>query len=260
MALGVAYVGWHTHAAFAKGGGDDDGGDASGGDDDDDGGGDKGDKGDKGGDDDDDDGQGSDQPPVTAGGLFTMRTYPVRENSRPLTITQGITQLRLALGTDLSAKGAFESFGVNLEAEYGYTDNFMLIGGITDAYNFKQFGFYFGFEGSLVYDLLDIRLAANVHRNAIPEYKNFCTPAGTNDPPDMLTTNSDGNQQSTLIDPGRCAAAPNATIVNLPDGTYTAGGTPILDRSRVSAALCVQARNRADRVSDLDVDRLQRGR
>jgi hypothetical protein len=230
MALSLSYGAWHTHVAYAKGGGGDasDGDDDDGGGDDDDGG--KGDKGDKGGDDDDDDdGAGSDQPAVTAGGLFTMRTYPVRENSRPLTMTKGITQLRLALGTDLSAKGAFNTFGVNLEAQYGYSDNFTIIGGLTDAYNFKQFGFYFGFEGSLLYDVLDIRLAANVHRNALPEYNNFCTPAGASDPKDSLTTFHDamsGNDYlvSTLVDPSRCAA-PGAALVNLPDGTYSAGGT-----------------------------------
>jgi hypothetical protein len=225
MALGVAYVGWHTHAAFAKGGGDDDGGDASGGDDDDDGGGDKGDKGDKGGgDDDDDDGQGSDQPAVTAGGLFTMRTYPVRENSRPLTLTQGITQLRLALGTDLSAKGAFNTFGANLEAQYGYSDNFTIIGGLTDAYNFKQFGVYFGFEGALAYDLLDIRIAANLHRNAVPHYDNFC------DPPRVpnQTTVTDNPTVSTGFD-GLChngdqSVSTTQAVDVLPDGTFDSGG------------------------------------
>lgn len=229
MALGIAYVGWHTHAAFAKGddsgdSDDDDSGDGDAGDK-----GDKGDKGDTGGDDDDDQGEGSNQPLVTAGGLFTMRTYPVRENSRPLTITKGITQVRLGLGTDLSSKGAFGTFGVNLEAQYGYSDNFMLIAGLTDAYNFKQYGFYFGFEGSLAYDLLDIRLAANVHRNAIPEYNNFCTPAASADAKDSLTTFHDpasGNDYlvSTLVDPTRCAT-PNASLVNLPDGNYSSGGT-----------------------------------
>src|SRR5258708_38722590 len=93
LALAAAYVGWHTDDAFAKG--DDDS-------DDDDGGGEgegegKGDKGDGGGDEEDPDDK--DQPPVTSGGLFTMDTYPVRENSRPLTMTKGITQLRLGLGT-----------------------------------------------------------------------------------------------------------------------------------------------------------------
>ena len=211
MALGIAYVGWHTHAAFAKGG---DSGDSDDDDSGDGGGDDKGDKGDKGGDDDDDDGgTGSDQPPVTAGGLFTMRTYPVSENLRPLTMTKGITQLRLGLGTDLSAKGAFQSFGVNLEAQYGYSDNFTLIGGLTDAYNFKQFGFYVGFEGSLAYDLLDIRLAANFHRNAIALYSDFCNPPAVPGETAQGAPGMETCQNST------------AAIQNLPNGNFEAGGT-----------------------------------
>ena len=43
-----------------------------------------------------------------------------------------------------------------------------MIGGVTSQYNFAQFGVYGGFEGSLIYDLVDIRLAANIHRFAIP--------------------------------------------------------------------------------------------
>lgn len=165
------------------------------------------------------------QPPVTSGGLFTANTYPIRETSRPLSMTEKIVQLRLGLGTDLSAKGAFESWGLNLEGVYGYSDNFSLIAGVTNAYNFKQFGFYFGFEGALVYDLVDIRVAANVHRNAIPEYKNFCTPAAAGDPQDTLVFDAKlGYFRSTLLDPTVCRA-PDAALVNLPDGKFTAGGT-----------------------------------
>jgi hypothetical protein len=204
LALAAAYVSWHTHDAFAKG--DDDG------DDDGDGDGDGGDKGgDKGGDGDDEDPDDKDQPVVTAGGLFTMETFPVRENSRPLTMTQHITQLRLSMGTDLSAKGAFNSFGVNLEGIYGYSDNFSLIGGFTDAYNFKQFGFYFGFEGSLAYDLLDIRIAANLHRSALPLYADFCNPPKT---PGEIAGGPAGMET--------CQNA-GATITNLPSGNFNAG-------------------------------------
>jgi hypothetical protein len=207
LTLSVGYVGWHghRHAAFAKG--DDDGGDddSAGGDDADEKGGDE-DKGD-----DDENGPEEGQPKVTAGGLFTLKTYPQRENERPLTMTQGMTQVRLALGTDLSAKGAFGTFGANLEAIYGATDNFSIIGGITDAYNFKQFGFYAGFEAALVYDLLDIRVAANVHRSALPNYQNFCSPVTASDPPNPP-------------DATTCPSA-GAAVVNLPDGTYGAGNT-----------------------------------
>src|SRR5207245_1606628 len=86
VGLSLAYIGWHAHAAFAKGakGGDDSGDDGGDDEGDDEGGG--GDKGGEGGDDEDPDDK--DQPPITAGGLFTMNTFPVRENSRPLTMTQ----------------------------------------------------------------------------------------------------------------------------------------------------------------------------
>jgi hypothetical protein len=227
IALGLGYVGWHTHAAFAKGdsgGGDDDGG---GGDDDDDGGGkpDKGDGG--GGDDDDDGGEGSDQPPVTSGGLYTLQTYPLSEIERPLTITKGITQLRLGIGTDISAKGAFGSVGVSLEGEYGVYDNFMLIGGFTDAYNFKQYNAYFGFEGSIVYDLLDFRMDANIHRNAFSNLQNFCSPLTAGDPHGGVFNNTAGSP----VDPSDPSiTSPTcqnsmASLVTLPDGTYGSGGT-----------------------------------
>jgi len=185
LAISTGYVVWHghSHPAYAKGGGDDEEGDDSG---DDDKGGKGGDEeGDEPGEDD------KDQPAVTAGGLFTINTYPVNEILRPLTMTQNIAQLRLGLGTDLSAKGAFGSVGLSLEGTYGYSDNFSVIGGLTDAYNFKQFGFYAGFEGALAYDLVDIRLAANLHRSAFANYKDFTNP--------------------------------DNTMVNLPDGTYEAG-------------------------------------
>jgi hypothetical protein len=203
LSLGVGFVAFqgHHHAAYAKG--DDDGGDDDSADDD---------KG-KGGDEETetDEEVDKDQPPVTSGGLFTLNSYPQREILRPLILTQGITQLKLSLGTDISAKGAFGTGGLSLEVIHGVTDNFSVIGGVTDAYNFKQFSFYAGFEAALVYDLVDIRLAANLHRSAIPEFQNFCSPVATGDPvnPNDATT---------------CKAGSTATIVNLPDGNYTAGG------------------------------------
>src|SRR5947208_6050099 len=51
------------------------------------------------------------------------------------------------------------SAGLSVEGAYCVKDNFMVVGGFANAYNMRQFSFYAGFEGSLVYDLLDIRLA-----------------------------------------------------------------------------------------------------
>lgn len=153
---------------------------------------------DDGGEEEEEEEEDKDQPPVTAGGLFTMKTFPVREISRPLTMTQQIAQIRVSTGTDLSAKGAFETFGLSAEGIYGLRDNFSIIGGATNAYNFKQFSFYLGFEAALAYDLVDFRLAANLHRFAIPRY------CGTD--PDRPTTC--GPMDATL-----------------PSGNYDAGGT-----------------------------------
>ncbi|HEY1548194.1 MAG TPA: hypothetical protein VGG28_10250, partial [Kofleriaceae bacterium] len=173
----------------------------------------KGDNG--GGDDDDDDGPDKDQPPATAGGLFTLKTYPQNEILRPLTITQGVTQLKLGLGTDISAKGAFDSFGLSLEAEYGLKDNFMLIGGFTDAYNFKQYSVYAGFEAALIYDVLDIRVAADLHRNAFSNLSNFCSPLVSGDPSGPNFNNVGAPACTNSM----------ATVVTLPDGTYGRAGT-----------------------------------
>ena len=216
LALSAGYVVWqgHGHAAYAKGGGDDE----EEGDDDDGGKGGDSEDGEEGGEDD------KDQPLVTAGGLFTMSTYPVSELLRPLTITEKIAQLRLSLGTDISAKGAFESFGLSLEGQYGVADNFSVIGGLTNAYNFKQFGLYFGFEGALAYDLLDIRLAANLHRFALPRYCDVEMPSPCT--PDPMTNmqlhlpdgNYDADDIKFSIDlgfPFRYAIKPEIAIIAL---------------------------------------------
>ena len=191
--------------------------------------------GDDGDDEEGEDEDAKDQPPVTAGGLYTIKTYPVRENSRPLTLTQGIVQLRAGLGTDLSAKGAFESFGVNLEAIYGLRDNFNLIGGLTDAYNFKQFGVYFGFEGALYYDVVDIRVAANLHRTAIPAH--YEDAMGNNTTPDedpnAVLAPGYGSFCNPPLTPGEqitpmhtmCGNGMDTTVDLLPTGKYVNGGT-----------------------------------
>jgi hypothetical protein len=200
-ALGLGYVAFHERVAYAQEEEEEE--DDSG---DDEGGG-------KGGDDEEGEGEGEeeedkDQPAVTSGGLFTLKTYPVREISRPLTMTQGITQARLSAGTDVSAKGAFGSGGLSIEGIYGMKDNFNLIGGFTNAYNMRQFGAYFGFEGSIAYDLVNVRLAANVHRNALPVYKYFCNPPAT--PNEEAVNNT-------------MCTRPDSKVEALPSGEYHSG-------------------------------------
>jgi hypothetical protein len=197
--LAMTYVAAHGHSAFAKKHGDDDSSDS-----------DDSDDSDSGSDKDSDDTDNSDengnpdkdQPPVTAGGLFTMKTYPTSEIGRPMTLTQGILQMGLGVGTDLSAIGAFNTGGFNLDVAYGLRDNFMLIGGFDNAYNMKQYSIYAGFEGALVYDLLDIRVAADLHRFAYPL---FCQAPGASMGPQPTTCDS--------------------SALGLPDGNYFEGGT-----------------------------------
>jgi hypothetical protein len=109
-----------------------------------------------------------DQPPITAGGLFTLKTYPVRELERPLTITEKILQVRAGIGVDISNKGAFESVGVNLETKYGFRDHVMGIAGLNTTYNFQGINMYAGLEAALAYDLIDFRVAARLGRLGFP--------------------------------------------------------------------------------------------
>lgn len=136
---------------------DDDDDDDDGGDDDDDSGDD-----DDGGDDEEE----SDevQPPVTAGGLYTLKTYPIAEIERPLTMTENISELKLGLGFDVSNKTAFKSVGASLNYRYGLKDNFELQAGFKGIYNFQGINVQAGFEAGIVYDFLDFSAALVVNR------------------------------------------------------------------------------------------------
>jgi hypothetical protein len=189
-------------------------------------------------------GEDKDQPPVTAGGLFTLKTYPTRENLRPLTMTQNILQVKASLGTDISNKGAFGSLGFGLEGIYGLKDNFTLRGGFNAAYlgagstlndgsdggcdprgggicpgsaarlDPKQFNLYAGFEAALLYDLFDIRLQMRLNRRANAVIDAFCSPANTIDPtkPRPVDPTMDCINQSLM-----------PTLINIPNGNYLAG-------------------------------------
>lgn len=155
---------WPVHVAAAQSDDDEDEGDDDEADDDDDGGGGGGEEEEE----EEEQEDAKDQPPITAGGLFTLKTYPVRELERPLTITEKILQVRAGIGVDISNKGAFESVGVNLEAKYGFRDHVMGIGGLTSTYNFQGINLYAGLEAALAYDLIDFRVAARLGRLGFP--------------------------------------------------------------------------------------------
>ena len=134
-------------------------------------------------DDDDDEGEEEeeepedpDQPVVTSGGLYTLSTYPQGEIQRPLTMTQGITELKAGIGFDISNTTAFETFGLSLDMRYGYQDNVELQAGFKGIENFDFYGFYAAFEGSIVYDLVDFR--AGVKLDHAPGTTTFGIPIG----------------------------------------------------------------------------------
>jgi hypothetical protein len=121
------------------------------------------DEDDEGGDEDEDD----EQPPVTAGGLFTKKTWPTAELERPLTILGGMAEVRAGIDFDVSKGTAFEIFFANLDVKYGLKDWVELQAG-------GRFGLaapegvtlptsiYFGIEGAIAYDLANIRLLAEM--------------------------------------------------------------------------------------------------
>lgn len=147
----------HVTPAYADDDDDDD--DADDGGDDDSGGGDE----EEGEDEEEVD---EDQPPITAGGLYTLKTYPQGEIQRPLTMTKGITEVRGGFGFDVSNKTAFETVGAAADVRYGLQDNVELRAGFGGENNFKSFRFYGAFEGSIVYDLVDFRVGATLERSA----------------------------------------------------------------------------------------------
>jgi hypothetical protein len=105
------------------------------------------------------------QPPVTAGGLFTRQTYPVAENQRPLILIEGMFELQLGASIDLSDREAFETwFGV-AKGRYGLRDHielqlgttFLLAGRAGGAGGPSNGRLDVGIEPAIVHDLVDFR-------------------------------------------------------------------------------------------------------
>ncbi len=119
-----------------------------------------------------------DQPPVTAGGMYTKKTYPIAELDRPLTITKGILEVRGGVDVDVSAETALELWRTKFRIHYGILDNVelqfstdtLLSGtsiGVGDQYSL-------GFEMGLVYDLIDFRFSMDLITR-IPDVPNQTT-------------------------------------------------------------------------------------
>jgi hypothetical protein len=122
-------------------------------------------------------GEDEDQPPVTAGGLYNMKTWPTAENLRPLTLNRGMLEVQAGFNMDLSALDAFETWRIPITAKYGLRDHlelqfgydFLLVTTRSKFDEFEQFGSRnpkldamvatFALESALYYDFVDFRLA-----------------------------------------------------------------------------------------------------
>jgi hypothetical protein len=113
------------------------------------------------------------QPPVTSGGLYTKRTYPIAELERPLTLIGGMAEIRLGIDIDLSNEQAFENWRGVLEGRYGLLDHlelqfgadFKLVGEVPG----RDAGITLGVENAIVYDLVNFR--ALVDMPLSPDFK-----------------------------------------------------------------------------------------
>jgi len=120
----------------------------------------------EGGGEDEDEEVDEDQPPITAGGLYTLKTYPQGAIARPLTMTKGITELKGGVGFDISNETAFETVGVSADIRHGLQDNVELRAGFKGIKNFDLWSAYAAFEGSIVYDLVDFRIGLDLAKTA----------------------------------------------------------------------------------------------
>jgi hypothetical protein len=178
---------------------------------------------------------GEPQPPVTAGGMFTKKTYPVAELERPLTVIGGMFEVRGGIDIDVGDQTAFELFRLKLDGRYGLADHVelqaiidFLIGGDRalllapppDAEgaptgvtaNVGAFGL--GIEGALYYDVVHFRSIAALT---------------------ILPKGADGNETDVGFDltlgvPFRYRIKPQIAIVALDEimTIHFAGGKPDL--------------------------------
>jgi len=131
---------------------------------------------------------GEEQPLVTAGGLYTKKSYPVGENLRPLTLNKGMVELKAGFNMDLNALHAFETWRLPIEARFGLADHVELQGGVDfmlvknqqdkDSFllsgepllpSFDDAVLTLGIEGALYYNVVDFRVALEVPINVDAE-------------------------------------------------------------------------------------------
>jgi hypothetical protein len=124
-----------------------------------------------------------DQPAVTTGGLYSLATYPRSEHARTLTMTEGVLEIGVELGIDLTEAVVFETYNPVIGARYGLSDSFQLEAGVDLSFSSAEFSpglpsklgvgpsgvapfdsvaLWAGAEIAIAYDLVDFRIVAFV--------------------------------------------------------------------------------------------------
>ncbi|WP_045118372.1 hypothetical protein [Haliangium ochraceum] len=182
------------------------------------------------------------QPPVTAGGLYTKKTYPVAALSRPLTVIEGMVEVRGGIDIDVSDETAFEVFRFKADARYGIADHVelqavfdLLLSGepVYTSYPTPEFEAGLGIEGGLYYDMVHFRAVG-----AVVSRKPFTIVEGDPDDPDsedMLVVDPNAESETgfdlILGFPFRYRFKPEIAIIALDElmTIHFGGGKPDLN-------------------------------
>jgi len=116
--------------------------------------------------------EGYDQPPYTAGGLYTKKTWPTSYVKRNLILIGGMAQAKVGIDIDISDRTAFDVWRTIIEAKYGITDafevhaggNVVMVGevGPTTASGSFNALLFMGMESAIAFELVDFRLTTEL--------------------------------------------------------------------------------------------------
>jgi hypothetical protein len=106
------------------------------------------------------------QPRATAGGVYSLATYPLSEVERTLLLPEGVIQIRGDIDIDMTEDRTFETWTLRLFGRYGLKDTMELQAGLStlqlivpDEVEDNAVAVFAAVEFALVYDVLDLRAA-----------------------------------------------------------------------------------------------------
>jgi hypothetical protein len=108
------------------------------------------------------------QPKATAGGVYSLATYPLSEVERTLILPQGVAEVRADIGIDMSKGQTFETWTLRLFGRYALSDTFELQAGVSQLQFIvpdeadNAVALFAGVELALAYDLIDLRAGVEI--------------------------------------------------------------------------------------------------